>query len=329
MTEFKKGDKVLVKPGEVSRYGWAPKDYTTPLTVSYEQHDGYVAVLAGVLEYLFRPEQLTPAPDPSKFKKGDRVQKVAPHNAVRDGENDPNGPDDFAREAAMGALGTVTGTAATHLYIEWDNGKTSCVPREVVAPAPEDHGTGDGSASDICAEPGCNCDLERRFPAPLDPSKVKAGDTVTVTVTDDKHGSIVVTGEAWEDYPGDLAVGPHLLSRDNVTLTAHTPAPEPEPEPEWKPGTVAVVETEGAYPGGPRRAVRRGGVWHSLDMEGYAIDANVTCVRPLFVIDPAHVDVESVGAALYEAMKGIEPGVFSWEEVARTALAEVGIEVPR
>jgi hypothetical protein len=73
MAEFKKGDKVFVKPGEVSRYGWAPKDYTTPLIVSYEQHDGLVAVLAGVLEYSFRPGQLTHALDPSKVKAGDTV----------------------------------------------------------------------------------------------------------------------------------------------------------------------------------------------------------------------------------------------------------------
>jgi hypothetical protein len=270
MTEFKKGDKVLVKPGEVSRYGWAPKDYTTPLTVSYEQHDGYVAVLAGVLEYLFRPEQLTPAPDPSKFKKGDRVQKVAPHNAVRDGENDPNGPDDFAREAAMGALGTVTGTAATHLYIEWDNGKTSCVPREVVAPAPLD-------PKDV--KPGDTVTLESVLEAPFKVTGVV--EKIDITLFDADGLAVAFNVMIWSRW---FTVG------INLRLTAHTPAAEPEPE--WEPGTVAVVETEGAYPGGPRRAVRRGGVWHSLDMEGYAIDANVTCVRPLVVIDPADVDVD-------------------------------------
>src|SRR5690606_15173417 len=83
----------------------------------------------------------------TEFKTGDRVQKVAPHNAIRDGENNPNGPDTFAREATMGARGAITGTAATHLYIQWDNGKTSCVPREVVAPA-EDHGTGEFKKGD-------------------------------------------------------------------------------------------------------------------------------------------------------------------------------------
>jgi hypothetical protein len=74
MTEFKIGDKVLVKPGEVSLTGWTPEDYTTPLPVTHVDDYGRVVSLAGVLEYSFRPEQLTPAPlDPSKVKPGDTV----------------------------------------------------------------------------------------------------------------------------------------------------------------------------------------------------------------------------------------------------------------
>jgi hypothetical protein len=73
MTEFKIGDKVLVKPGEVSLTGWTPEDYTTPLPVTHVDDYGRVVSLAGVLEYSFRPEQLTPALDPSKVKAGDTV----------------------------------------------------------------------------------------------------------------------------------------------------------------------------------------------------------------------------------------------------------------
>src|SRR5690606_20861515 len=124
----------------------------------------------------------------------------------------------------------ITGTAATHLYIQWDNGKTSCVPREVVAPA-EDHGTGDGSASDICAEPGCNCDLERRFPAPLDPSKVKPGDTVTVRVEEEyahtTHPAYTISDTT--AYGDPVMVGPFVLDQEHITLLDHQPAPEPEP----------------------------------------------------------------------------------------------------
>jgi hypothetical protein len=241
----------------------------------------------------------------TEFKTGDRVQKVAPHNSVRDGENNPNGPDTFAREAAMGALGAVIGTAATHLYVKWDSGKTSCVPREVVAPA-EDHGTGDGSASDICAKPGCNCDLERRFPAPLDPSKVKPGDTVTVRVEPNPgtgwgtldHGpeAIEVTGTVWLDS-GDNPHGPvakvgvHALDLPNVTLTDHQPAPEPEPEymvghvyeaKVANVGRVQVVRVDPDMDEDPLYPFP----WFAPSENDHYTERAVTDVRPLVVLDP-------------------------------------------
>jgi hypothetical protein len=275
MTEFKKGDKVFVKPGEVSRYGWTPKDYTTPLTVSYEQHDGYVAVLAGVLEYLFRPEQLTPAPDPSKFKKGDRVQKVAPHNAVRDGENDPNGPDDFAREAAMGALGTVTGTAATHLYIEWDNGKTSCVPREVVAPAPLD-------PKDV--KPGDTVTLESVLEAPFKVTGVV--EKIDITLFDADGLAVAFNVMIWSRW---FTVG------INLRLTDHQPAPEPEPEPEYTVGHVYEAKVANV---GRVQVVRvapdMGELypfpWFVPSENDHYAERVVTDVRPLVVIDPDDAD---------------------------------------
>src|SRR5690606_32458654 len=181
MTEFKIGDKVLVKPGEVSRYGWAPKDYTTPLTVSYVQH-GLVAVLDDALEYSFRPEQLTPAP--------------------------------------------------------------------------------------------------------LDPSKVKPGDTVTLS-----RGKSSVTAEVTHvqsfihlEHLGRFRV--KGLSSDRTsgyaeyTLTDHQPAPAPE----WKPGTVADITV---HPSGVLRAVRaRTGNYWAADTEEVYSDDEVESVRPLVVLDP-------------------------------------------
>jgi hypothetical protein len=312
MTEFKKGDKVLVKPGEVSRYGWAPKDYTTPLTVSYEQHDGYVAVLAGVLEYLFRPEQLTPAPDPSKFKKGDRVQKVAPHNAVRDGENDPNGPDDFAREAAMGALGTVTGTAATHLYIEWDNGKTSCVPREVVAPAPLD-------PKDV--KPGDTVTLESVLEAPFKVTGVV--EKIDITLFDADGLAVAFNVMIWSRW---FTVG------INLRLTTHQPAPEPEPE--YAPGFYTVhpydspetnwtgfVDSEGTFYG------EEDGFFRQAFKGDYTVDSR------LVVIDPADVDVEALSDVYDKAYDDSSHTSFSEgadiKAGLRAVLNALGIEVPR
>src|SRR5690606_5803017 len=68
MTEFKNGDLVLVKPGASSRYGWVPKDDTTPLPVVRIEHDYRVFVRSpwDHIEYGFPPDGLTPAPlDPS------------------------------------------------------------------------------------------------------------------------------------------------------------------------------------------------------------------------------------------------------------------------
>jgi hypothetical protein len=78
-------------------------------------------------------------------------------------------------------------------------------------------------------------------PAPLDPSKVKVGDTVTVRVEEfDIPDPYEVTGKAYVG-PIGMAVGGFLLGGDRVTLTDHQPAPEPEREP----GTSGTATVEG------------------------------------------------------------------------------------
>jgi hypothetical protein len=63
----------------------------------------------------------------------------------------------------------------------------------------------------------------------LDPSKVKAGDTVTVRVEEfDIPDPYEVKGKVYVG-PIGMAVGGFLLSGDRVTVTDHQPAPEPEP----------------------------------------------------------------------------------------------------
>jgi hypothetical protein len=79
-------------------------------------------------------------------------------------------------------------------------------------------------------------------PAPLDPSKVKAGDTVTVRVEEfDIPDPYEVTGKAYVG-PIGMAVGGFLLSGDRVNLTDHQPAPEPEPELPTIPGSLIKSE---------------------------------------------------------------------------------------
>jgi len=165
----------------------------------------------------------------AEFKKGDRIR------AVRDTTSK------YGTPIPKDATGTVVESPYADLAFRPDDGslgKRRHVP-------PEDfehvnHGTGDGSASDICAEPGCNCDLERRFPAPLDPKAVKPGDTATVT-----DGKAIITGvvdsvreraaQLWFRFrfgeQADAYFEVPLSDRfgEAFNLTAHQPAPEPKP----------------------------------------------------------------------------------------------------
>jgi hypothetical protein len=138
--------------------------------------------------------------------------------------------------------------------------------------------------------------LLRHVPAPLDPSKVKAGDTVTV-----ENGTTTVTGKVGTQGASGVptALFMHgvgtLYFRDGWTLIAHQPAPEPEPE--WTDGTVAEVtynnadETEQFK----TRALRGDGSWVPFaDVSDLIMDDEVTDVRPLVVIDPAEVDVDAI-----------------------------------
>jgi hypothetical protein len=82
-------------------------------------------------------------------------------------------------------------------------------------------------------------------PAPLDPSKVKAGDTVTVHVKfeNPEFRDFTITGEVYNAMEGaGLYVGGWpLLDHTQVTLTDHQPAPKPE----WKPGTTGTATIAG------------------------------------------------------------------------------------
>lgn len=148
----------------------------------------------------------------------------------------------------------------------------------------------------------CGCD-----DMPLDPSKVKAGDTVAVRVEADPKngGTFEVTGKAYMDYgpfggAGVVKVGAHSLDGYNVTLTAHQPAPEPE----WKPGTVgtATVQPFGADVRVLRSNSGRG--WYCE--AGFFEDAEVTG----FVPDeprPLPTRNELVKAMHDDYLKGGEP----------------------
>lgn len=158
-------------------------------------------------------------------------------------------------------------------------------------------------------------------PAPLDPRKVKAGDTVTLVGTKAK-----IEGEV-EDVQKDTDALV-IIQIDNLRfrvtgddawlLTAHQPAPEPEPE--WKPGTVADV-TPHRRPDLASRAVRgEDDMWHNT--YGGMWDDDEVSVKPLVVIDPAAVRTkiaEGVRAKLGGPLE-------AWVDVADDVLTALGIE---
>lgn len=168
-----------------------------------------------------------------------------------------------------------------------------------------------------------------REAAPLDPSKVKAGDAVRL-----ERGTAVVTDVVIEaksrgvgqfvfytaESPDPLIPGTYYLVNTGAwTLTDHQPAPEPEPE--WLEGAVAEV-TPTRRPDLATRAVRGAGdMWHNT--YGGMWDDDEVSARPLVVIDPAAVDVDAISEALYQ--KHPISSRNSADEIVPIVLAELGL----
>lgn len=162
-------------------------------------------------------------------------------------------------------------------------------------------------------------------PAPLDPSRIKAGDTVTVTVlADGMRREATVHGEAWAAEDG-LRVGTVHLLADAVRLTDHQPAPDPEPV--WEPGMLLLGNLAGSGMddrffftdgnGGRVLVSDDGGTWDP----GELLNA-----REAVVIDPAAVDVDALAAAIRKAEETGGPFTATTTRLALAALAHLGIE---
>src|SRR5690606_13559711 len=180
-----------------------------------------------------------------------------------------------------GTLGTYLGTDDDAPdegapWVRLDTGEHVLAWADVLAPA-EDHGTGDGSASDICAEPGW-----RRLPAPLDPSGRHE------LAADFFHAK---TGTAASYFTVDLSPderAPYYAAADAFLATQ--PAPEPEPE-----YTVAQA------------------VWEAMLADGaeghevFRADKVADAIRAKFVvIDPADVDVDALGGVYDQAQESAD-----------------------
>lgn len=168
-------------------------------------------------------------------------------------------------------------------------------------------------------------------PAPLDPSKVKAGDTVTL----EKDGALVrdVVIEAKSrgvgqfvfytaENPDPLIPGTYYLVNHGAwTLTDHQPAPEPEPELPTAPGSLIKSEA------GDLVFLTKA-MWLDQDHDERNPSDWAAPWTQMVVIDPAAVDVDTLAERAYAAL---EPGAGLTEiyPVVETIMTHLGIEVSR
>lgn len=98
----------------------------------------------------------------------------------------------------------------------------------------------------LISQVGESIDAARVIALP-DPSKVKAGDTVTLNIDPSPmevpYRPYSVRGEVYPIGASLFAGGWPIIGHPSVTLADHKPAPEPEPE--WKPGTVVFGHRAG------------------------------------------------------------------------------------
>lgn len=178
-------------------------------------------------------------------------------------------------------------------------------------------------------------DLPDATPASLDPSKVKAGDTVTLTkgetsVRGPVTGISYAGGGEWDFRVGEEAY--RRAGRIGLwAVTAHQPAPEPEPE--WKPGMFASARIRGYEQDGERYQgfFDSEGSFYFPDAEGRESAPHkdsVTDVRPLVVIDPAAVrdEIEAAGRRLVAA-HAKQPRAENVDVYVAQVFAALGIEV--
>lgn len=152
-------------------------------------------------------------------------------------------------------------------------------------------------------------------PAPLDPSKVKAGDTVAL-----EREGVTVRGKAGTQRSLGIltavfisGVGT-LYFRDGWTLTDHQPAPEKAPQVF---GWADVPAPHGRAHG---FLTDRNFVYlvDADDSTGYNVTANFSNFNPDVVINPAEVDRDGLARAIFGAY---DTGTFNLPTRERNAIA--------
>lgn len=169
----------------------------------------------------------------------------------------------------------------------------------------------------------------------IDPSAVKAGDTVTLLVDPpDTHPAFTVAGETHSLGGPTVYLGGWRVDDlpDYVTLTDHQPAPEPEPELPTR-GTFGWADTvdgrrHGFVVGGANGSDYRAFRYYLPESDYSRATESFSTFVPDVVIDPAAVDVDAlIDDALKSAQaKGYWPDTVVAGHMIRHVLAELGIE---
>lgn len=167
--------------------------------------------------------------------------------------------------------------------------------------------------------------VERATPAPLDPSKVRTGDTVTLLVDPpDTHPSFTVAGETHSLGGPTVYLGGWRVDDlpDYVTLTAHQPAPEPEP--------LLRGLYSARYMGSEPTAMwasdgGSGAVFRNDEGDEFAPE-ELADVRPLVVIDPASDYVQGLIRLAHD--KAASPEGERDRALVRDLLKGLRIEAP-
>lgn len=112
----------------------------------------------------------------------------------------------------------------------------------------------------------------------LDPSKVKAGDTVTVERDGGRlpDQEVMVVGESGMGYTTVILRGGvqvYITGPDAWTLTDHQPAPEPKPQPPTRAGSFVLANGLGGLPKVPLFLTRQGWITRYDSKLGWTVEA--------------------------------------------------------
>lgn len=186
----------------------------------------------------------------------------------------------------------------------------------------------------VRAERGFRSDYELADAAPLDPSKVKAGDTVTLSADETSTRGPVkdvqyAGGGEWDVWIANHAQ-PFRTGRIGLwAVTDHQPAPEPELPTRGTFGWADTVDgrRHGFVVGGANGSDYRAFRYYLPESDYSRATESFSNFVPDVVIDPAAVDWRGLQARMSALVVGAEPFKRA-SDILAVVRRELGIEAP-